>query len=245
MCRFRKDYLFSGMLSCGKCRGGMVICSGGGKRGYVKYGCHEHRKSGTCENNWYIRQDRVEDQLLSAIEQQVFRRIDQVVQCCEEEVRRRLKEMERQGAITTLDSLRRERQQLQARAANLMSSIELGGDIPRLVQRLRAIEDEIAQSDRAIACHRVVKPKVTTELVRNQVVKTLMRLRDILNEQEVAVARAALQKHVGKLLLTPTVKDGKRVFEVSGTFSPTGEKPDGAMRLVARDGIEPPPTLSC
>ena len=126
VCRFRKDYLFSGMLSCGKCRGSMVICSGGGKRGYVKYGCHEHRKSGTCENNWYIRQDRVEDQLLSAIEQQVFRRIDQVVQCCEEEVRRRLKEMERQGAITTLDSLRRERQQLQARAANLMSSIELG-----------------------------------------------------------------------------------------------------------------------
>ena len=239
VCRSRKAYLFSGMLSCGKCRGSMVICSGGGKRGYVKYGCHEHRKSGTCENNWYIRQDRVEDQLLSAIEQRVFNRIDQVVQRCEEEVRRRLKEMERQGAITTLDSLRREQQQLQARAANLMRAIELGSDIPRLVQRFREVEDEIAQLDRAIASHRVVKPKVTAEQVRNRVVKTLMRLRDMLNEQEVAVARAALRKHVGRLTLTPTVKDGRRVFEVSGNFSPTGDQPDGAMRLVARDGFEP------
>ena len=151
-----------------------------------------------------------------------------------------LKEMERQGAITTLDSLRRERQQLQARAANLMRSIELGGDIPRLVQRFREVEDEIAQLDRAIASHRVVKPKVTAEQVRNRVVKTLMRLRDMLDEQEVAVARAALRKHVGRLTLTPTVKEGRRVFEVSGNFSPTGDQPDGAMRLVARDGIEPP-----
>ena len=240
VCRSPNAYLFSGMLACGVCGGSMVICSGGGKRGYVKYGCHEHRKSGTCENNWYIRQDRVEDQLLSAIEQRVFHRIDQVVQRCEEEVRRRLKEMERQGAITTLDSLRRERQQIQARAANLMRSIELGGDIPRLVQRFREVEDEIAQLDRAIASHRVLKPKVTAEQVRNRVVKTLMRLRDMLDEQEVVVARAALRKHVGRLTLTPTVKDGRRVFEVSGNFSPTGDQPDGAMRLVARDGIEPP-----
>ncbi len=55
-------------------------------RTQLKYGCHEHRKSGTCENNWYIRQDRVEDQLLSAIEERVFNRIDPVVKRCEEEV---------------------------------------------------------------------------------------------------------------------------------------------------------------
>ncbi len=58
-------------------------------RTQLKYGCHEHRKSGTCENNWYIRQDRVEDQLLSAIEERVFNRIDPVVKRCEEEVWRR------------------------------------------------------------------------------------------------------------------------------------------------------------
>ena len=35
-----KSYLFSGTLACGECGGSMVICAGGGKRGYVKYGCH-------------------------------------------------------------------------------------------------------------------------------------------------------------------------------------------------------------
>ena len=240
VCRSRKAYLFSGMLSCGKCGCSMVICSGGGKRGYIKYGCHEHRKTGTCENNWYIRQDRLEDQLLSAIEKQVFNRINQVVKRCEEEVRRRIKAMEREGAVTTAESLRRQRQQLQQKAENLTQSIELGGDIPRLVQRLREVEEEMAQLDRAIASHRGVKPRVTAEQVRSQVVDTLMRLRETLDEQEVVVARAALRKHVGKLTLTPTVKDGRRVFEVSGNFSPTGDQPDGAMRLVARDGIEPP-----
>ena len=245
VCRSRKAYLFSGMLACGDCGGSMVICSGGGKRGYVKYGCHERRKSGTCENNWYIRRDRVEDQLLSAIEQRVFKRIDQVVQRCEDEVRRRIKAMEREGAVTTAESLRRQRQQLQQKAENLTQSIELGGDIPRLVKRLREVEEEMAQLDRAIASHRGVKPRVTAEQVRSQVVDTLMRLRETLNEQEVVVARAALRKHVGRLTLTPTVKDGRRVFEVSGNFSPTGDQPDGAMRLVARDGIEPPtPALS-
>ena len=193
-----------------------------------------------CENNWYIRRDRVEDQLLSAIEQRVFHRVEYIVKRCEEEARRRIKEMERQGAITTLDSLRRERHQLQQKADNLTQSIELGGDIPRLVKRLREVEEEMAQLDRALASHRGVKSRVTAEQVRSQVVNTLMRLRDTLNEQEAAVARAALQKHVGKLTLTPTVKDGRRMFEVSGEFSPMGEKPDGAMRLVARDGIEPP-----
>ncbi len=246
VCRSRKVYLFSGMLACGDCGGSMVICSGGGKRGYVKYGCHEHRKSGTCENNGYIRQDRVEDQLLFAIEQRVFKRIDQVVQRCEEEVRRRIKAMEREGAIATAESLRRQRQQLQQKAGNLTQSIELGGDIPRLVQRLREVEEEMARLDRTLASQRGVKPRVTAEQVRSRrVVNTLMQLRDMLDEQEVVVARVALRKHEGKLTLTPTVRDGGRVFEVSGNFGPTGDQPDGAMRLVARDRIElPTPAFS-
>ena len=56
-----RRYLLSGILSCGECGGSMVICSGGGKRGYVKYGCHTHKQSGMCGNKLMIRQDRLED----------------------------------------------------------------------------------------------------------------------------------------------------------------------------------------
>ena len=87
-----RTYLFSGILSCGKCGGSMVICAGGGKRGYVKYGCHTHKQSGVCDNKLMIRQDRLEEQLLGAIEQRMLNAatLDAVVKRCEEEIRERL-----------------------------------------------------------------------------------------------------------------------------------------------------------
>ena len=148
--------------------------------------------------------------------------------------------MEKQGTIQTLDGLRRDRARLQAKVSRQTEAIEEGGHLRSLVDRLRKVEGEIDHLDRAIASHRNPKPKVTAERVRGHVVSALMQLREMLEERGIALARAALQKHVGKLLLTPKMMDGRRVFEVSGSFNLTGDLPDGAMRLVARDGIEPP-----
>ncbi len=41
-----RSYLFSGLLLCGACKSRMVIISGRGKRGYVRYGCPSHRYRG-------------------------------------------------------------------------------------------------------------------------------------------------------------------------------------------------------
>jgi site-specific DNA recombinase len=65
--QWSRTYVFSGILICGDCNSSMVIISGVGKRGYVKYGCHGHKHTGVCKNNWTIRQDRLEDQLLATI----------------------------------------------------------------------------------------------------------------------------------------------------------------------------------
>ena len=67
-----RRYLFSGILFCGECGGSMVICPGGGKRGYVKYGCHAHKHNGVCGNKLMIRQDRLEEQLLAAIQERIL-----------------------------------------------------------------------------------------------------------------------------------------------------------------------------
>ncbi len=87
-----RRYLFSGTLVCGECGGSMVIAAGGGRRGYVKYGCHTHKHNGMCGNKLMIRQDRLEHQLLAAIEQRLLNPtiVDYVVQRCEEELRDRL-----------------------------------------------------------------------------------------------------------------------------------------------------------
>jgi hypothetical protein len=62
-----------------------------------------------------------------------------VVKRCEEELRSRLAEMERQGTITTIDTLRRERQNATSRRDRLIEAIEInGGDPISLTQRLQA-----------------------------------------------------------------------------------------------------------
>jgi site-specific DNA recombinase len=66
-----RSYLFSGLLVCGSCKSRLVIVSGQGKRGYVRYDCPSHRYRGVCDILVTIRQDRLEEQLLAAIEQRI------------------------------------------------------------------------------------------------------------------------------------------------------------------------------
>jgi DNA invertase Pin-like site-specific DNA recombinase len=126
-----RRYLFSGSLVCGECGGSIVICAGGGKRGYVKYGCHAHKHTGVCTNKLMIRQDRLEEQLLAAIEERILnpRMLDHVVARCEEELRRRLAEMDREGSVMTVESLKKDLEDRKRRQAKLAEAIETAGDI--------------------------------------------------------------------------------------------------------------------
>jgi site-specific DNA recombinase len=102
-----RTYLFSGNLVCGECGGSIVVCAGGGKRGYVKYGCHRHKHNGTCTNALMIRQDRLEVQLLDAIQQRILspRILDAAIKQCEDSIRKRLADMVRQGSTFSVESL--------------------------------------------------------------------------------------------------------------------------------------------
>ena len=216
-----RRYLFSGILRCGDCGGSMVICAGGGKRGYVKYGCHTHKQSGMRDNKRMIRQDRLEEQLLAAIEQRLLgpATLEFAVKRYEEELRKRLAEKERQGSITTLDSLREQRQDLTARRARLLEAIEIGGDLISLTQRLREVEHEITRLSDVIAVHRPLKIDTAVDGVREHVVTSIMRLGEILKTEDVCRAKEALAKHIGKLVLTPIERDGRQVYIVSGSVS--------------------------
>ena len=116
----------------------------------------------------------------------------------------------------------------------------LGGDLKSLIDRLKEVEAELKSLDQAITNQRPRNLKLSPEQIREEVIRTMMRFRMTLNDAEVAVARNALRKHVGRLVLTPTVKDGRRLFWVSGNVTPPPERDGGVMQLVARDGLEPP-----
>jgi site-specific DNA recombinase len=235
-----RTYLFSGMLVCGDCGSSVVIISGGGKRGYVKYGCHAHKHSGVCDNNWTIRRDRLEEQLLSAIEQRLFdpETLNYAVQKIDQAIKLRIADLQKQAQGSNGDQVRKRREELKSQAARFTEAIGLGGNIPTLVQKLQEIEREAQAIDRAITTQRPRNIELKPDQIRDAVMKTMMSLRSTLNEGDATLAKNALMKHVGRLVLTPTMKEGKKFFRVTGGVQVTG--PNGVMQVVARDGIEPP-----
>jgi site-specific DNA recombinase len=241
-----RSYLFSGVLACGVCGGNMVICAGGGKRGYVKYGCHAHKHNGMCANRMMIRQDRLEEQLLDAIGQRILNpsMLDHLIARCEDELRTRLVEMERQGLFTTVDSLQKDLDDRKRRQAKLIKAIEIAPDVSMLTERLRSLESEVRLIQDAIGSHRPVKVDVAVGAIRQDVTKAVQEFRNSLTTgvgaTDVARAKAALAKHVGKLVLTPGIRDGRPVYKVTGNVTVPDDSGKCRMQVVARDGLEPP-----
>src|SRR3954452_704015 len=241
-----RRYLFSGSLFCGLCGGSIVICAGGGKRGYVKYGCHAHKHNGACENKLMIRQDRLEAQLLAAIEERVLHQgaIEAAITRCGEELRRRVSEMERQGEISTVDSLKKDLEDRKRRQRKIIEAIETAGNIGSLSGRLRDLEREIEQIQDAIPACRPINVEKSIAELRSLVTKTVMTLKESLangGEGKISRAKKALSDHVGSLMLTPGIRDARPVYQVSGgvTLAPPNAQ-KCRMQLVARDGIGTP-----
>ena len=236
-----RRYLFSGLLHCGVCDSRMVIVSGRGKskRGYTRYGCPTHRYRGVCENALTIRQERLEDQLLGALEERLVRPevTEYVLRRFREQLNKRLAGIQREAASNSVASLRRTRKELRGQAKRLADAIAEAGHSPTLLQRLRSVESEIARVEGHMKAQKPFDPKATEDRIQDYVRKNVLHLRNTL-QGDVTNAKMALMKHVGQLVLTPKQTSKGPIFEVSGAVDLLGSK--DVMQVVARDGIEPP-----
>jgi site-specific DNA recombinase len=232
-----RSYLFSGLLVCGKCGSRLVITSGNGKRAYVRYGCPSHRYRGVCENGLTIRQDRLEEQLIGAIEERILNSnlIDYALLQFQFGLQKRLDEMQR-GA-TSLDELLRERQGLKAKADRLANAIAEMGHSPSLLAKLGEVDAQIAAVDRRMDAQKPVDLTATVAEMREFVSRNILELRTLLREDPVK-SKTALARHIGQLKLTPKETEKGPVYELDGALDLLNE--NDVMPLVARDGIEPP-----
>ncbi len=238
-----RQYLFSGFLACGLCGSNIVIVSGNGKRGYVKYGCPAHRYRGVCANAITIRQDRLEDQLVDGLIQKVLRpdMLEYVLQRFAEETQKRLKEIaaEHERAANGVNDLREQRSQLKAKANNLAEAIAAMGHSPSLLAQLSRVEREIEAIDRKLAQLNTPQDvSVSLERLQEFIAEKAAGLRSIL-KSDVAIARRALANHIQRLVLTPKETPEGAMLEVSGDVDLFAGD-ERVMQLVARDGIEPP-----
>jgi site-specific DNA recombinase len=233
-----RRYLFSGVLICGRCGSRLVIASGNGKRGYVKYGCPSHRYRGVCENKLTIRQDRLEEQLLAALEERVLNTdlLDYALGQFELQLKRRLSQIQKERS--SQDTLHQRRGELGSKAKRIASAIAEAGHSRSLLTELQSLEAEIEQVERQIA---TCKPFDVTALLseaRKFAADRLMNLSTFLRANA-EVAKPAILKHIKQLVLTPRQSPTGPVYEVSGSLELTPPDLD-VMPLVARDGIEPP-----
>lgn len=238
-----RTYLFSGLLFCGTCNSRMVIVSGAGKRGYVKYGCPSHRYRGVCANRLTIRRDRLESQLLNALETRILRpdMAGYLVKSFEKQLRARIKEMESRGNASGKTTMEKRREELRLQTKRISAAIGLGGDLESLVEHLKAVESEITALSDRLNLYKPINLTAELDVVHRFALENVMSLRGILRSEDIPAARTTLQRHIGKLVLTPTTTDGGLVFQLSGSIDllPKGGS-KGVMQVVARDGIEPP-----
>jgi len=185
-----------------------------------------------------MRQDRLEAQLLAAIENRVLtpELIDYTMRRFEEALERRLEE--NRARRTSPSALELERAELQVQARRLAEAIAEAGHSPSLLSYLASVEAKLVRVEQQIDECNPVNLNVTAEEVRTFVLKNVMQLRNLLHD-ETSRARAALMKHVKQLVLTPEERPEGPVYAVSGTVDVPATR-GCVMPMVARDGIEPP-----
>ena len=218
---------------CGLCGSRMVIISGRGRRGYVRYGCPSHRYRGVCDNRVTIRQDRLEEQLLAEIEGCILtpEMIEYTLERFAEELQGRLIETRRQaGRSTQLAGLHRRREELAAQAG-IADAIAVAGHSPSLLSRLATAEAELARITQEIETHKPINVTATIADIQELVTKNVRQLRNLLRGNA-PTAKAALMKHVKQLVLTPEDRPTGPVFKVSGGIQVLSST--DAMPMVAR-----------
>ena len=110
--------------------------------------CPSHRYRGVCSNALTIRRERLEHQLLAALEHRIFNSqlIEYTLQRFDDELRKRLKEIEQRAHPDR--EQRHLREQLQTKAQRLADAVAEAGHSPALLAKLRTIEAQIAEVDR-------------------------------------------------------------------------------------------------
>ena len=230
-----KRYIFSGFLICGICGSKMVIASGSGKRGYVKYGCPSHRYRGTCPNGLMIRQDRLEVQLIAGLTERVAKSdlIEYALKRFQECLQMRLRELQEQTlkAADIVTSLQDQRRDLKARANNLGNAIAQMGHSATLLQQLATLESEIQKIDERLAvANQPLDLAFSLESIRDFASDKALDFQAAFNA-EPGKAKEILAAYIEQLILTPRNTEDGMVYDVSGDIDLFGG--DGkAMGLV-------------
>ena len=208
----------------------MIIVSGNGKRGYVKYGCPSHRYRGVCANKVLIRRDRLESQLLDGLSNRVLSpaAVDFAFQEFQVQLDRRLKELRAQAdnAANGVAALQARRLELKGQTDRVTDAIAAIGHSPNLLSKLATLEVEVERLDDRLA--EINQPRdlsLSLSGLREFLCEQLANISDLLHG-DVETARQVFAKHVDRLVLTPQETPDGPILAVSGDVELFNVLPD-------------------
>ncbi len=196
----RPAFLLSGLLTCGSCSGryGIILQD--------RYGCLNHHRRGTCDNNRTIRRPVIEQRTLAGLKEKLVspEAVAQAVRAYHEETNRLNQERRAQTSADRLALAKIERA-----IASMIAAIEDGLYQPTMKARMAELESQkvgiAARLEGSEPRPLDVNPNVA-EVYRRKVARLSDALVDPHTNQEAA---AAIRSLIGEIVLTPGAKRGE------------------------------------
>jgi site-specific DNA recombinase len=212
-------YRFGGLVRCGVCQGAMHAIKRTSKRGTerVYYVCNNWRVNGSCTNGWSLPLPALDDAVLGALADDVLMPnvIDDALADAMAEAAKRHDTID-----TRRRALDRDLRRIDRELGNLTDAIAGGKPPARLIERMRAREqqraDLLAQLEHIDGLRRAARPSLTPAL--RATVQAVLAEWDTLLRGNPSDARPVLrQLLVGRLTLTPQEGPQGRVYAIAGT----------------------------
>ena len=132
----RPKNLFSGLIKCAACGGGMTLVS------RVYYGCAASRNKGTCDNRLTLRLDRLEDAVLYGLQDRLL--TPELTDVFVREYTSEVNRIRAEAASSHVEADRR-RASLQTQIENIVDAVADGRASPALLDRLEKHEAALDQ----------------------------------------------------------------------------------------------------
>jgi DNA invertase Pin-like site-specific DNA recombinase len=236
-------YLFSGLLKCGVCGSNLIIASGGGKK--PKYVCSGYFNRGTCSNKLYIRQDELEERLLSKLRAELSQpeEIEFAIEIFGRQLRSSLA-----SVSSKLGEMRSRKEKLEREIRNFTQAIAENGHSKYIIEEIAVREKEISGiTDRLLSS---TPDSIEAQIgeVRRLVEEGIQNLQS-LSKLESSAAKEELHSHLSAVRMYPSVDGEGWYYIAEGAWDLLGTDPlapemrvceEGRIRMVAGGGFEPP-----
>jgi DNA invertase Pin-like site-specific DNA recombinase len=236
-------YLFSGLLKCGVCGINLIIASGGGKK--PKYVCSGYFNRGTCSNKLYIRQDELEERLLSKLRAELLQpeEIEFAIEIFGRQLRSSLA-----SVSSKLGEMRSRKEKLEREIHNFTRAIAENGHSKYIIEEIAVREKEISGiTDRLLSS---TPDSIEAQIgeVRRLVEEGIQTLQS-LSKLESSAAKEELHSHLSAVRMYPSMDGEGWYYIAEGAWDLLGTDPlaphvrvceEGRIRMVAGGGFEPP-----